>query len=65
MLEPIQTTGLTAADVDGLTSSTRALMLKELIDLTEKVRGQPVAMSTAQHMNGVTKATGVAMKVAA
>ncbi len=61
VLDPIPTTGLTAADVDELTRTTREVMLKELITLTEKARGQKVL----GHSNGVAKVTGTDMKVAA
>ncbi|KAL2752837.1 hypothetical protein ACRALDRAFT_2113188 [Sodiomyces alcalophilus JCM 7366] len=44
VLDPIPTTGLTAADVDELTRTTRELMLKELVALTEKVQGRPMAV---------------------
>ncbi|KAL2133682.1 hypothetical protein VTI74DRAFT_1910 [Chaetomium olivicolor] len=66
VLDPIPTTGLTAADVDELTRSTRELMLKELIALTEKARGKPVAATPiVNHTNGVAKVTGTDMRVAA
>ncbi|KAJ4292185.1 1-acylglycerol-3-phosphate O-acyltransferase [Collariella sp. IMI 366227] len=69
VLDPISTTGLTAADVDELTRSTRELMLKEIIALTEKARGKPVAGAATpavNHTNGLAKASGVdAMRVAA
>ncbi|ROW04646.1 hypothetical protein VPNG_07426 [Cytospora leucostoma] len=50
VLEPIPTTGLTAADVDALCNRTRELMLKEIINLTYEARGQeaPIAASTVQ-----------------
>ncbi|KAL2201574.1 hypothetical protein P885DRAFT_26926 [Corynascus similis CBS 632.67] len=65
VLDPIPTTGLTSADVDELTRSTRNLMLNELYTLTEKARGQPVAKAELEGNNGVTKVTGADMKVAA
>jgi lysophosphatidate acyltransferase len=65
VLDPIPTTGLTAADVDELTRTTRELMLKELIALTERARGQPMGQRVASDANGVAKATGSDMKVAA
>lgn len=57
MLDPIPTTGLTSADVDDLCNKTRELMLKEIINLTYKTRGQeaPIAASTI-------KASGVDLK---
>ncbi|KAL2123987.1 hypothetical protein VTJ04DRAFT_352 [Mycothermus thermophilus] len=66
VLDPIPTTGLTAADVDDLTRTTRELMLKELITLTEKARGKPVANKPqASDVNGVARTTGAQVKVAA
>ncbi|AEO57441.1 hypothetical protein MYCTH_2303614 [Thermothelomyces thermophilus ATCC 42464] len=65
VLDPIPTTGLTAADVDELTRSTRNLMLNELYALTEKARGQPVTKVEADGDNGVAKATGTDAKPAA
>ncbi|SPQ26055.1 4d3f92ab-d368-43e3-b5b8-71a3243ab1ce [Thermothielavioides terrestris] len=55
VLDPIPTTGLTAADVDELTRSTRELMLRELIDLTKKAPGRPATPGNGQS-NGVAKA---------
>jgi lysophosphatidate acyltransferase len=65
VLDPIPTTGLTAADVDELTRSTRSLMLQELYALTEKARGQPVTKSVTNDANGVAKVTGADTRVAA
>ncbi|KAL2170176.1 hypothetical protein VTG60DRAFT_5128 [Thermothelomyces hinnuleus] len=65
VLDPIPTTGLTAADVDELTRSTRNLMLNELYALTEKARGQPLTKVEADGDNGVAKATGTDAKPAA
>lgn len=45
MLEPIETKGLTSADVDDLTQRTRDLMMAELIKLTEIARAQRTAPS--------------------
>lgn len=45
VLDPIPTAGLTAADVDELARTTRELMLKELVALTEKAQGRPMAMA--------------------
>ncbi|KAK3301566.1 uncharacterized protein B0T15DRAFT_316309 [Chaetomium strumarium] len=64
VLEPISTIGLTAADVDELTRSTRELMLKELVALTEKARRQPVSQARDSQANGVSN-TAPKMKVAA
>ncbi|KAM3471812.1 hypothetical protein MY5147_005635 [Beauveria neobassiana] len=44
ILDPIPTKNLTSADVDELTRTTRELMLKELMTLTAKARGQPMAV---------------------
>ncbi|KAH8801537.1 hypothetical protein F5884DRAFT_824607 [Xylogone sp. PMI_703] len=44
VLKPIETKGLTAADVDELTRTTRELMLQEIVSLTAKDRGHPIAM---------------------
>ena len=65
VLDPIPTTGLTPADVDELTRSTRDLMLKELIALTERARGQATGQRVTSDANGVAKTTGSDMKVAA
>lgn len=46
-MDPIPTTGLTAADVDELTRVTRDNMLKELVSLSEKAQGRPMAMPAA------------------
>jgi lysophosphatidate acyltransferase len=43
-LDPIPTKDLTSADVDELTRTTRELMLTELLTLTEKARGRPIAV---------------------
>ncbi|KAK1832286.1 hypothetical protein QBC39DRAFT_257041 [Podospora conica] len=67
VMDPIPTKGLTTADVDELTRSTRELMLKELISLTEQARGKTPAsrLPTTAEINGAVKASGVDMKVAA
>ncbi|EOO04080.1 putative 1-acyl-sn-glycerol-3-phosphate acyltransferase beta protein [Phaeoacremonium minimum UCRPA7] len=57
VLDPIPTTGLTPADVDELTRTTRERMLKELINLTAEVRGQPIPISAE-----TVKATGVEIR---
>ncbi|GKU01904.1 1-acyl-sn-glycerol-3-phosphate acyltransferase [Fusarium langsethiae] len=44
VLKPIPTKGLTAADVEELTRTTRELMLNELVTVTAKARGQPMAV---------------------
>ncbi|XXH05088.1 hypothetical protein Hte_011512 [Hypoxylon texense] len=58
VLDPIPTTGLTAEDVDELTRSTRDLMLKEMVALTEKVRNKPIAVPATKG-DGVVHASGV------
>lgn len=64
-MDPISTKGLTSADVDELTRSTRELMLKELITLTEEARGRTSATPLKHSSNGVTKVTGNDLKIAA
>ncbi|KAM0263033.1 hypothetical protein ACHAQJ_001412 [Trichoderma viride] len=59
VLAPIPTANLTPADVDELTRSTRELMLRELISLTEKARGQPVAVPAQLNGNSTAKSTAV------
>ncbi|KAM0482323.1 hypothetical protein ACHAPX_002839 [Trichoderma viride] len=58
VLAPIPTANLTPADVDELTRETRELMLSELISLTEKARGQPIAMPAT---NGSSKGKSTAI----
>ncbi|KAK4161915.1 hypothetical protein QBC43DRAFT_91853 [Cladorrhinum sp. PSN259] len=66
VLEPISTKGLTSADVDELTRTTRELMLKEIIALTEKARGKTFAAPRiVTQTNGVAKVTGSDLRVAA
>ncbi|KAK3504870.1 hypothetical protein B0T13DRAFT_443973 [Neurospora crassa] len=66
VLDPIDTTGLTTADVDELCKNTRDLMLKELIALTAKARGQSVSdIPVANNYPSVAKASGTDMQVAA
>lgn len=65
VLDPIPTTGLTAADVDELARSTRALMLDELYALTEKARGQKLPRPEDNGTNGAAKTTGSDARVAA
>ncbi|EAA27445.1 hypothetical protein GE21DRAFT_4464 [Neurospora crassa] len=66
VLDPIDTTGLTTADVDELCKNTRDLMLKELIALTAKARGQSVSdIPVANKYPSVAKASGTDMQVAA
>ena len=63
VLDPIPTTGLTAADVDDLTRRTRELMLKELVTLTEKARGPSLPSQLRQDANGVATTSGAQVKV--
>ncbi|KAL9485191.1 hypothetical protein ACSS6W_003980 [Trichoderma asperelloides] len=58
VLAPIPTTNLTTADVDELTRSTREVMLSELISLTEKARGHPIAVP-ATNGSSTGKSTAV------
>ncbi|KAI0024797.1 acyltransferase-domain-containing protein [Xylariomycetidae sp. FL0641] len=57
VLDPIPTEGLTSADVDELTRNTRELMLKEIVALTEKVQGKPMAVPAGSE-DGVVHASG-------
>ncbi|KAI0393969.1 1-acylglycerol-3-phosphate O [Xylariaceae sp. FL0594] len=57
VLDPIPTTGLKTEDVDELTRSTRELMLKEIIALTQKARNEPIVVS-ADAGDSVLKASG-------
>ncbi|KAK4078747.1 uncharacterized protein Triagg1_3078 [Trichoderma aggressivum f. europaeum] len=59
VLRPIPTTNLTSSDVDELTQSTRELMLKELISLTEKARGRPIAVPTSLNGTSTAKSTAI------
>jgi len=63
VLKPIETKNLTAADVEDLTRNTRELMLKELVGLTAKARGRPVAMPADTLGDGVVKASGAEARV--
>ncbi|KAK1779208.1 hypothetical protein QBC45DRAFT_432750 [Copromyces sp. CBS 386.78] len=66
VLDPIDTTGLTTADVDELCKKTRDLMLKELIALTAQARGESVSRVPAvDNYPSVAKTSGTDMKVAA
>ncbi|KAK4106724.1 acyltransferase-domain-containing protein [Parathielavia hyrcaniae] len=58
VLDPIPTTGLTAADVDNLTLSTRELMLNELIALTARARAQFTTETLRRDADGIATATG-------
>jgi len=61
VLPPIPTAHLTSADVYDLTTSTRELMLKELVQLTEKARTRGVSMPVEQahKANGTGKSSSV------
>lgn len=59
VLDPIPTAGLTAADVDELARTVRERMLEELVALTEKAQGRPIAMPAQNGKDGVVKASGV------
>ncbi|TVY53218.1 putative 1-acyl-sn-glycerol-3-phosphate acyltransferase [Lachnellula suecica] len=58
VLKPIETKNLTPADVEDLTRDTREAMLREMVNLTSKARGQPIAMPTQSNVDGVVKASG-------
>ncbi|KAF4465366.1 1-acyl-sn-glycerol-3-phosphate acyltransferase [Fusarium albosuccineum] len=58
VLDPIPTKDLTAADVDELTRTTREAMLNELVTVTAKARGQPVAVP-ATIPDSTGKSTGI------
>lgn len=53
VLDPIPTTGLTAADVDGLCKKTCDDMLQELITLTSEARGEPITAPSSMDPTGV------------
>ncbi|TVY32382.1 putative 1-acyl-sn-glycerol-3-phosphate acyltransferase [Lachnellula subtilissima] len=59
VLKPIETKHLKASDVDDLARDTRELMLREMVSLTAKARGEPVAMPAENPIDGVVKASGV------
>ncbi|KAG5980904.1 hypothetical protein E4U55_003507 [Claviceps digitariae] len=61
VLDPIPTKGLTAADVDELTRTTRDLMLKELLVLTSKAQGRPMTVPASNHNNSA-KSSSVDVK---
>ncbi|KAG9239995.1 hypothetical protein BJ878DRAFT_330513 [Calycina marina] len=58
VLKPIETKYLTSANVEDLARDTRELMLRELVDLTSKARGTPIAMPAQTSTNGVIRASG-------
>jgi len=57
-LKPIETKNLQASDVEDLARDTRELMLREMVSLTAKARGKPVAMPIENPLDGVVKASG-------
>ncbi|TAQ90985.1 hypothetical protein B7494_g741 [Chlorociboria aeruginascens] len=59
VLKPIETTNLTASDVEDLARDTRDLMLRELLDLTAKSRGIPISIPAQNAGDGVVKASGI------
>ena len=58
-MKPIETKNLKPSDVDDLARDTRELMLREMVALTSKARGRPVAMTAQNSGDGVVKASGV------
>ncbi|CAJ2510174.1 Uu.00g060740.m01.CDS01 [Anthostomella pinea] len=58
VLDPIPTTGLTTEDVEELARSTRELMLKEIVLLTQVAQNNPFAVP-AKIEDGVVHASGV------
>jgi len=63
VLDPIPTEGLTAADVDELTRSTRSTMLRELVTLSEKAQGRPMAMPADSNAPAEATASGADVTV--
>jgi lysophosphatidate acyltransferase len=59
VLKPIETKTLTPSDVESLARDIRELMLNELVQITSKARGQPIAMPLKDTSHGVVKASGV------
>jgi lysophosphatidate acyltransferase len=62
VLDPIPTKGLTSDDVNDLTRTTRELMLKELVELSSKSQGRPMAMPAAEIVNSTGKSSGIDAK---
>lgn len=58
VLKPIETKHLKPSDVEDLARDTRDLMLREIVALTEKARGHPIAMPAQNAGDGVIKASG-------
>lgn len=63
MLEPIPTEGLTTADVDELTRTTREAMLKVLVAISEKAQGRPMAMPANANASPKATASGIDVTV--
>lgn len=59
VLDPIPTKGLTSADVEELTRITREKMLKELVILSEKAQGRPMAMPAELDAPSKARTTGI------
>lgn len=59
MLKPIETKNLQPSDVEDLARDTRDLMLREMVSLTAKSRGEPVAMPSDSMVEGIVKASGL------
>jgi lysophosphatidate acyltransferase len=57
-LKPIETKNLKPADVEDLARDTRELMLREMVTLTAKQRGHPMAMPVRNLGDEVVKASG-------
>ncbi|KAK5018937.1 AtaAp protein [Cryomyces antarcticus] len=64
VLPAIETMGLTAADVDRLTTETREKILDELVRLTELARGQKVALpaNKAKRLDREARSSGIDVK---
>lgn len=58
VLDPIPTKGLTSADIDELTRTTRDLMLREYVSLSEKAQGRPLSVPASNGDAEVVKASG-------
>jgi len=58
VLKPIETKNLKPSDVEDLARDTRELMLREIVSLTAKARGRPVAMPAQSSGDGIVKASG-------
>ncbi|KAI9047958.1 hypothetical protein LZ554_007760 [Drepanopeziza brunnea f. sp. 'monogermtubi'] len=58
VLKPIETKGLQPGDVEDLTRDTREMMLREIVALTSKAQGRPIAMPSQNSGDGVIKASG-------